>query len=351
MVKNIYVARHGLRANLELPPTGIDGDPRLTDEGFLQAQELAAHLSKPDRLQGDKITAIYSSPFYRCLQTAKPASQVLSVPIWVEPGVGEYYTVTRPTKPIPWSATQSKVFFETIDLDYTPLVSVSRSGETREDVERRVDKALKAIIAHADASGHDTILIVTHAAIKIVISEVLTGQTVRAGTCSLDKHELQLEDNGAKRWKNVIAGDTSFLSGGEQLHWSFDMSFEAGSIQDEASRKQNETKETEDLHSSLVSLDTSALGESELPDSMDPSEMAFAKLETDRPLVQIGTKIYEGEWQRIVGTEVYTTISGEALGKAKYRIKLRQANIEHVQSDQRTLPEKLADIQKAKGRD
>lgn len=342
MVKNIYVARHGLRANLEVPTTGIDGDPNLTDEGLVQAQELAAYLSSSEQMKGEKITAIYSSPFYRCLQTSEPVSQALRVPIWVEPGLGEYYTVSRPTKPIPWSAAQSKMFFKTIGLDYTPLASVSKSGETREDVNKRVKKALMAIIAHANGLKHATILIVTHAAVKIIISEVLTGQTVRAGTCSLDKHELQ-ED----KWRNVVAGDTSFLSGGEQLHWSFEMSCEAGSIQDEASRKESGKNEME-MHSSLISLDTSALSEAELPDSMDPSEIAIALLETDRPVVQIGTKIYDGEWQRIVGTEVYTTTSGEAVGKAKYRIKLRQAHIEHPQSDQRSLPEKLADLQKRK---
>lgn len=49
-------------------PTGIPTDPPLTSKGVQQSKELADYLSaiKP------AVDVIYSSPFYRCLQTLKP---------------------------------------------------------------------------------------------------------------------------------------------------------------------------------------------------------------------------------------------------------------------------------------
>ena len=49
-------------------PTNIPADPALVSYGVQQAQQLASKLImvKP------KITRVYSSPFYRCLQTVKP---------------------------------------------------------------------------------------------------------------------------------------------------------------------------------------------------------------------------------------------------------------------------------------
>ncbi|KAG7152478.1 Transcription factor tau 55 kDa subunit like protein [Verticillium longisporum] len=76
----IYVARHGFRSNWLVDPatgdysssirspTGIASDPALTAHGVDQAKELGAHLltvSPP-------IEAVYSSPYYRCLQTITP---------------------------------------------------------------------------------------------------------------------------------------------------------------------------------------------------------------------------------------------------------------------------------------
>lgn len=56
-------------------PTGIPTDPPLTAKGVQQSKELAEHLAAID----PPIDRIYSSPFYRCLQTLKPFSdKVLS---------------------------------------------------------------------------------------------------------------------------------------------------------------------------------------------------------------------------------------------------------------------------------
>ena len=361
----LYVARHGLRANADPPPTGIDGDPRLTSEGVYQAEELGAYLARLAQ-GGTPITAIYSSPFYRCIETAVPASRALGLPIFVERGISEHYVPTRPTKPIPWPADRSREqFFKEIDVAYASQVPVSPEGETRDDLRKRVKLAMQRISEHAAAHGHSTYLVVTHAAIKITIAEVLVNQTVRAGTCSVDTY-------GGTPWRLEQGGDTHFLSGGEQMNWSFDMAVEAGSAADEASRSGGSSAQPRVLAdgsvlppngavpsappaasvppaasappqtapaSALVSLDTSALPEKDQP--TDLSSMFFVNMETDRPLIQIGDRVYEGEWQRTVGTEVYTGSDGAPVGASRTRIRLTRADVEVPARDQRPLLERL----------
>lgn len=55
-------------ANFVKSPTGIPTDPPLTSKGVQQSKELAEHLSSIE----PPVDVIYSSPFYRCLQTLKP---------------------------------------------------------------------------------------------------------------------------------------------------------------------------------------------------------------------------------------------------------------------------------------
>merc|ERR1711939_357212 len=81
----IYVTRHGFRSNWVVDPktgeystsvpspTGIASDPELAGYGVAQSKELASHLltvSPP-------IERIYSSPFYRCIQTITPTVTAL----------------------------------------------------------------------------------------------------------------------------------------------------------------------------------------------------------------------------------------------------------------------------------
>jgi transcription factor C subunit 7 len=54
-------------------PTGIPTDPPLTAKGVEQSKELAEYLCNME----PPIERIYSSPFYRCLQTLKPTTDRL----------------------------------------------------------------------------------------------------------------------------------------------------------------------------------------------------------------------------------------------------------------------------------
>ena len=52
-------------------PTGIPTDPRLTSKGVQQSKELAEYLCHVE----PPVERLYSSPFYRCLQTLKPFTE------------------------------------------------------------------------------------------------------------------------------------------------------------------------------------------------------------------------------------------------------------------------------------
>ena len=56
-------------------PTGNPADPALTSHGVRQSYELAAHIASPEF--HPKPFRVYSSPFYRCLQTIQPSVEEL----------------------------------------------------------------------------------------------------------------------------------------------------------------------------------------------------------------------------------------------------------------------------------
>ena len=59
----------GTYSSLVLSPTGIPSDPPLTSHGEGQSLQLANALAK---MNDPPIWQVYSSPFYRCLQTVEP---------------------------------------------------------------------------------------------------------------------------------------------------------------------------------------------------------------------------------------------------------------------------------------
>jgi transcription factor C subunit 7 len=72
-IKEIWIVRHGYREDwvTDTPhlPTHLKNDPPLSELGRKQAQELA------DYLKNKSIDRIYSSPFYRVLESVYPLVQ------------------------------------------------------------------------------------------------------------------------------------------------------------------------------------------------------------------------------------------------------------------------------------
>ncbi|CAK7268645.1 C6 zinc cluster transcription factor-like protein [Sporothrix epigloea] len=219
----IYITRHGVdkfRPNwtvdpatgvytgLVPSPTGHFADPALTSHGVSQSQELAAHLVRRPTVPGPgdrpipvPVERIYSSPYYRCLQTIQPFVQAVSkndqpeldhgdhdrgheqaLPPWwavrCDPGLVDWFGPAPFEQPKPASLTLlHDRFFPWIDLNYTHSgVVPRRHGESMAQLHARVAATLTHIIRQCDAEGVRAIVLCTHAASIIAMGRVLTGQ-------------------------------------------------------------------------------------------------------------------------------------------------------------------------------
>jgi transcription factor C subunit 7 len=141
------------------------------------------------------IERVYSSLYYRCLQTVEPfvrkAQEAASVPataarttsgepplrIRGETGLGEWYGSADFEHPCPASLeTLHPLFPGLLDPNYGPAVTPNRMGEGVQELHDRVAAALEALIAQCDRDGVRSVLLCSHAAVIIALGRVLTGQ-------------------------------------------------------------------------------------------------------------------------------------------------------------------------------
>lgn len=204
-------------------PTGIAADPPLTAHGVDQARELGEQLLAVD----PPIERIYSSCYYRCLQTIEPfarkavamgklplplrengdetgggsgdsngATNVAGVKGMVrgETGLGEWYGSAPFDHPIPASPEALEPLFPALlDQEYEPAVLPTRMGESIDELHDRVATTMDALISECDRDGVRAILLCSHAAVVIALGRVLTGfmpenvevEDFRAFTCGL----------------------------------------------------------------------------------------------------------------------------------------------------------------------
>ncbi|GAM90731.1 hypothetical protein ANO11243_087760 [Dothideomycetidae sp. 11243] len=261
VLKTIYVVRHGFRSNWVVnpstgeythnfpTPTGIPSDPSLASHGVEQATELASHLC----YLTPPVDAIYSSPFYRCIQTLAPTLSQLNsrrekssrLRIRLDTGLAEFYGLARFDHPRPATLdVLQKHFPNALDDTYRESsIESSKSGESIGTLHDRVAYAIHKIIERADADGTETILLCTHAAVMICLGRVLTGNMpplesdddFKCATCSFSKFlwdsekpehvpDVNWKGHGVQgRWECEVNGDCSFLTEGEERGWSFAM--------------------------------------------------------------------------------------------------------------------------------
>lgn len=252
---SIYIARHGYRANWLPPPhapspTGIDSDPPLATHGVDQAGQLAAFLRSLPRDQQPQLVLL--SPFYRCVETAQPVAKLLQIPIALERGVGEWYKKNRSVIPEPANYSDLARFFPEVLVpqekwprDTALNVIPDLTGETEQDILERarlVCARLEPAVAERFPDVR-RILIVTHAATKIALglallglenvrSQLPNGEYLRAGACALSHY------SASPKWSLVYNGRCDFLSQGEEMNWTFNSTYEAGSDEDIKERQQ-----------------------------------------------------------------------------------------------------------------
>ncbi|KAF9455833.1 histidine phosphatase superfamily [Collybia nuda] len=244
MVQKIYIARHGFRLNWLTTTwqskTGLPRDPPLAAFGETQAQELGAYFASLP--ESERPTAIFSSPYYRCLQTSQPVATALNIPIYVEHGISEWYSPVSPgtgLHPRPGSATSLRQYFPQIDPIWDSLWYPSRRGEDVQEVHERCDGLLATLLPEIERrfpGKHACILLVSHAATIIALARTLLGEReypLRVGCCSLSEFTRQTAAEGS-RWDAQRLADGSHLVEGASREWGFeDIEIAAGKVVDD----------------------------------------------------------------------------------------------------------------------
>lgn len=376
-LNTIYITRHGFRSNW-LPPdqrlpsvTGIDSDPPLAPHGVDQANQLADYIAEQ---LDPKPQLIFSSPFYRCIQTINPAADRLDTDIYVDRGIGEWFKPDRSTIPVPADAQTLATYFPRVsdDWDWDTQVPSSK-GETETDIFNRCKKFWHNFFPKLEAQFPEveTIIIIGHAASKIALGMSLMGYKnnrefllpvdggdgkttrIQASTCSLDRYEL------ADGWHLKWNGITNFLEDGPEMNWHFASSeFEAGSDADVASRGNN-NEEYQDVYVGVVfPPDRNRLDRRPDDDDIDIKADAYGKarsatnkiaisgLSQPKPLVQMQNNLYMGEWSKEVGTELVFNENGEYVTKVDSHIVLNSGKLEDTNSDKEPLLKRALDYAK-----
>jgi transcription factor C subunit 7 len=296
-VTEIYILRHGHRLAWSLNPstgkyssshpfpTRLPADPPLASHGVRQARETGRHLGAlfADLVKQDRLR-IYSSLFYRCLETLRPTVETLldqipegdverreNLQVRGERGVGEWFGRAWFVQPSPATpARLRKEFFPWVNERYTSKVIPSEHGERIEELHDRVARALASIVRDVDEEfarlgrGDEpvTILVSGHAAPIIASGRALTGdipedwdeEDFRCFTCGLSKFvrkqmppamadeaerldeyydtmdwRSNLGQGVAGAWKCVLNSNCNHLSQGEERGWHFhgDESFDS----------------------------------------------------------------------------------------------------------------------------
>lgn len=161
----IIIVRHGESEANKAGVTG--GDPDLTAEGRIQAQELARRLGELE------IDAIYCSPLKRTSQTAQPLADRLNKPIIVDARIRE----------VDWGDFDGKEeehFIKTIgqhprdSLDSYTYDFRRYNGESASDVEERV----KSFIVDLRTQPYQLVLVVCHGGIVRWLNYLITGEKI-----------------------------------------------------------------------------------------------------------------------------------------------------------------------------
>ncbi|KAF8973966.1 histidine phosphatase superfamily [Flammula alnicola] len=246
MIEKIYIARHGFRLNWVSTawksPTGLPRDPPLTAYGETQAEELCQYfLSFPEE---ERPTAIFSSPYYRCLQTSRPLAKALGIPIYVEHGIAEWYSPVEPgtgLHPRPGPTESLQAHFPEVDASWNTLYYPSRKGESVDELHARVDAFARvfkpALHQRLPPARFRRILLITHAATTIALVRSFVGDRemyMKVGCCSLTelaRREGAPHDRTVGAWRPVSLVSGEHLTGGTSREWGFeDIEVEKGRV-------------------------------------------------------------------------------------------------------------------------
>jgi broad specificity phosphatase PhoE len=161
MARAIWLARHGRRRDFDdprwAPGASRPYDPPLSAEGRRQSRALA------DRLAGERVAHLFSSPFLRCVETAAPIAERLGLAIKLELGLCEWLNAEWfPDPPDLPSAGELAQRFPRVEPGYRSR-GAARYGESGEEALRRSGETARALAAEFEGSlalvGHGASLL------------------------------------------------------------------------------------------------------------------------------------------------------------------------------------------------
>jgi len=211
----------------------------LAEFGEAQAQEVADYfLTLPHQ---ERPTAIFSSPYYRCIQTSKPIAKALDLPIFIEHGISEWYFPVVPgtgIHPRPSSATTLKALVPQIDEAWSSVWYPSRKGEDVDEIHHRTAGFLEAFIPEVERqmpTMHSRILMVGHAATVITLTRMLLGEALplTVGCCTLTELRRKPNTRILGGWTKKVLASGDHLSKGIQRAWGFSDVVSDGQVIDE----------------------------------------------------------------------------------------------------------------------
>jgi broad specificity phosphatase PhoE len=202
-VQTVWICRHGIRVD-QVDPTWRrrnGHDPHLAEAGVRQARETG------ERLRGQGIAHIFSSPFLRAVETAHHIAEILDLPIHIEWGVCEWLN-PRWYAHLPETASAQELAerFPRVDPRYESLVH-PHYPETAEESFLRAGQAARLLVEQYQGD----LLLVGHGHSVVGMSWGLLSERldIHAEMCGLVKIERH---NGV--WRLALNGDTSHLSSG-----------------------------------------------------------------------------------------------------------------------------------------
>lgn len=202
--RSIWLARHGYRADYVVPDWRRTAerphDTPLSDEGLRQAEALA------ERLEGEGLERVLTSPFLRAVQTAHAVAERLDLPLCIERGACEWLRAEWfGEMPELLSADELALRFPQVDATYESfLVPVYPEG-----VPELAARCRAVIHGLAERFGGD-FLVVGHGASVMAMTVGLLDDPaveVHATMCSVTR----LASAGGS-WALELDGDRSHLA-------------------------------------------------------------------------------------------------------------------------------------------
>lgn len=142
---NIFVCRHGEYENkLGLIPHRLPGY-RLSTKGLDQARLIA------EKLSGESIGKIFSSPVLRCKQTAVIIGKILNLPVLFSRSLTEVYS--------PFQGTPEQEFVDKGYNVFNHPIYLKQGGEPIDHQCRRMGRLVKKVL---NQFPHQNILIASH---------------------------------------------------------------------------------------------------------------------------------------------------------------------------------------------